>query len=457
MSDVNDTDTESDLFSDMETFDDLISGCTCTAFGRAHNRDCPLNPRFKSRNRPSNVDLDREGQRSKPSCQSLNQRKRSRKKREPLFQPGSYVAVHSTPLKGDHICCRIIECLDKSVAYMYRLCCLNGVISEIFPEKNLRVLTSVTRITLDNWRTTMRVTLKAAQNDPQNVEECNCEWHEAKEVVDLTDPAQISAPPRKTDRVWIRNSLFILQESDRRIIASPSGWLNDNIINASQKLLGQHFPLTNGLEPPTLEQIDGFQSHTEVFLQILNTGNNHWILVSSIGCEKGVVNVYDTFHTELRELPDSTIGTISRLIVTSAPQLTLQMIEVNRHKNSEDCGVLAVAIAFDLLSANAPCIAAYDTGRIRAHLMECLTHSKFSPFPVTGVRSTHDINCLDSMKLDLHCVCRMPELPGDQMAECESCCRWFHRHCVDIPDSVFNSELDVKWLCNTCTRDCQSI
>ena len=27
-----------------------------------------------------------------------------------------------------------------------------------------------------------------------------------------------------------------------RIIASPSGWLNDNIIDASQKLLAQHFP-----------------------------------------------------------------------------------------------------------------------------------------------------------------------------------------------------------------------
>ena len=136
--------------------------------------------------------------------------------------------------------------------------------------------------------------------------------------------------------------------------------------------------------------------------------------MSSIGCEDGEVNVYDTFHTELQELPDSTIRTISRLIVTS-PQLTLKMIEVDRQKNSDDCGVLAVAIA------STPCIAVYDIQRIREHLMECLARSKFSPFPVIWERSTSDINCLDVIQLDVHCVCRLPELPGDKMAECESC------------------------------------
>ena len=45
-------DTASDLLSDMDTFDnDHTSGCTCGAFGRAHNRDCPMNPRSKSGNR----------------------------------------------------------------------------------------------------------------------------------------------------------------------------------------------------------------------------------------------------------------------------------------------------------------------------------------------------------------------------------------------------------------------
>ena len=446
--------TDSDLFSyesDMDVFEyDLISGCNCGAVARAHNRGCPLNPRAtKSSNAASSPFPYRRGQTewgSKTLSQPLSQR-RVRKNREPLFQPGSYVAVHSTRPKGEHLCCRVVECLKKSVAYMYRLCCLKGVVSELFPETNLTGITSKHQIPLDTWRTTTKITMKAAQSDLQNIDVCNCRWQEAKETVDLTESA---ASQHKAGQVWIKNSLYILQESDHRIIASPSGWLNDNIIDASQKLLAQHFPLTHGLQPPTLEQIDGFRAHTEDFLQILNIGDNHWIIVSSIGCEKGVVNVYDTYHTELQELPDSTIRTISRLIVSYSPELTIKMIKVDPQKNSNDCGVLCVAIAFDLLSAEAPCFAAYDSKRIRQHLIDCLTQSCFSPFPVTGERSTSDISCLDSMKLDLHCVCRMPEFPGDKMAECESCGKWYHSHCLDIPESVFDSELDERWLCNTC-------
>ena len=40
--------------------------------------------------------------------------------------------------------------------------------------------------------------------------------------------------------------------------------------------------------------------------------------------------------------------------------------------------------------------------------------------------------------IELHCVCHLPE-EGD-MAECEPCGKWFHRHCVDIPDAVFDTK-----------------
>ena len=63
---------------------------------------------------------------------------------------------------------RVGESLEKNVDYTYRLCCLNGVISEIVSEKNLRAVTSARRIPLDNWR---RVVLKVAQSDPRNIEE----------------------------------------------------------------------------------------------------------------------------------------------------------------------------------------------------------------------------------------------------------------------------------------------
>ena len=36
----------------------------------------------------------------------------------------------------------------------------------------------------------------------------------------------------------------------------------------------------------------------------------------------------------------------------------------------------------------------------------------------------------------LHCSCCMPEEKGDEMAQCDVCHVWYHRHCMDIPSEV---------------------
>ena len=41
-----------------------------------------------------------------------------------------------------------------------------------------------------------------------------------------------------------------------------------------------------------------------------------------------------------------------------------------------------------------------------------------------------------SKTVDLYCSCRMPGESND-MAECDSCHVWYHRHCMDIPSEVF--------------------
>ncbi len=58
--------------------------------------------------------------------------------------------------------------------------------------------------------------------------------------------------PKNIDSVWIDN---LLHESDRNRISGKSdyGWLDDNIISASQKLLAQQFPDIGGLHPGTDE------------------------------------------------------------------------------------------------------------------------------------------------------------------------------------------------------------
>ena len=161
-------------------------------------------------------------------------------------------------------------------------------------------------------------------------------------TVDLCNDSQSMDTPT----VWVQNSLYILHGTDRQR-------LNDKIIHASQMLLTQHFPDTDGLEPPTLEQIQGFQLHSGEFVQLLNVRNSHWIVVSNLGCDKDVVNVYDTMYPSI---PSSTSDTIACLVFCHSATLTIKMVDVDKQSNSSDCGVLSLAIAYDLLCAQAPCV-----------------------------------------------------------------------------------------------------
>ena len=88
--------------------------------------------------------------------------------------------------------------------------------------------------------------MKTTQTNPQNVDG----WHEAAEEEEMVDLTQKPVGGFTASKLWIKNALYILHESDREIIESPTGWLNDKIIDASQKLLAQHFPHTRGLKPP---------------------------------------------------------------------------------------------------------------------------------------------------------------------------------------------------------------
>ena len=94
----------------------------------------------------------------------------------------------------------------------------------------------------------------------------------------------------------------------------------------------------------------------------------------------------------------------------------------------------------------------FDHRMIRQHLVTCLENCRFSRFPVLGDRKSATVK--SSKTIDLHCSCRMPEQPGDEMAECDSCHVWYHRHCMDIPSEVFGDS-EMSWECKACcVSDC---
>ena len=116
----------------------------------------------------------------------------------------------------------------------------------------------------------------------------------------------------------------------KQIILSPSAWLNDSIISAAQTLMLQHFPLMSGLQPPILQHAWGFDVHRGDFVQILHVHNNHWSVVSNIGCEDGVVKYYDSMYPSVSS---KTMQLIASLVFTPASELVVRIMDVGQQSN----------------------------------------------------------------------------------------------------------------------------
>ena len=134
-------------------------------------------------------------------------------------------------------------------------------------------------------------------------------------------------------------------------------------------------------------------------------------------------------------------------MLSRAEKLTVRLMDVRRQSNGFDCGVIAIAFAYDICSGNDPCKIKYDHRSIRQHLADCLEICSISRFQVVGECSTVGIRHIQSV--DLHCSCRLP-VEGDKMAECDVCKSWYHQYCMDIPNSVFGDETEVPWKCKLC-------
>ena len=450
------SDSGSDVSSDVWCLEDDIidmvsmTQCTCGAEGRAHKKDCPMNSRHRYPGRtlfpPPGGDvgispvpdggLEPPGDEAAP--RERGKAPPAKKKKVEKMKVGDYVCIHSGLLGERHLPCRIVRDLGNR----YQLYCPKGVLTNSFSGSELDVPPSkCASIPLHGWRQAPRISLRSLARDVAVTEHCDCSLPEKSEyaiILSSSEDEDVGCG------MWIKNLLYALTHDDQRVVVSPTGWLTDKVIAAAQMLLLQHFPNMLGLQPPTLQEVLGFQVHSREFVQIIHVRNNHWCVVSTVGCENGAVNVYDSLYSSVSS---KTIHLIASMTSSSAAKLVVRMMDVEKQSNGSDCGVLAIAYAFDICSGFNPCRVRFDHRTIRQHLSACLERCQFSRFPVCGERKSASVR--SSKTVDLHCSCRMPEQPGDEMAECDKCHVWYHRHCMDIPSEVFGN-VEVSWQCKAC-------
>ena len=171
-----------------------------------------------------------------------------------------------------------------------------------------------------------------------------------------------------------------------------------------------------------------------VFLQILHTNGNHWVTITSIGCESGTVKMYDSLRMSA-VLSKSVAHQVASILNTHHPQITVDIPEVQQQRGSNDCGLFAIAFATSILKGEDPSSVKYLQSSMRQHLVSCLEKQCMTVFPRQQGRR-RKLNPISVQEIiPVYCLCRLPK--SGRMAECTICGENYHRKCVGIIKKPF--------------------
>ena len=171
-----------------------------------------------------------------------------------------------------------------------------------------------------------------------------------------------------------------LTSHDYDVIESPTGWLENTVIQQAHVLLKKVNPSIQGLQCTSLGVFCNFDQVDGDFIQILHTGGNHWVCVSSIGCEDGVVNLYDSLFRDV--IIDDLELQVQNLLGNNFKKIYLMLAQ--QQPNGSDCGMFAIAFATSLIYTMTPHVPQFHVSQMRPHLLACLKASVITLFPSVG-------------------------------------------------------------------------
>ena len=129
-------------------------------------------------------------------------------------------------------------------------------------------------------------------------------------------------------------------------LQKKSVWLGDYHIDHCQGLLLKQLPGTKGLQNRML-----FRTHDACnvgapdgeFLQILNVSGTHWLCASTVGCDPGIINLFDSLYTG--STTPQLLNELARMIHTDSPEMIINWQQCSKQVGGNDCGLFALTFA----------------------------------------------------------------------------------------------------------------
>jgi hypothetical protein len=251
------------------------------------------------------------------------------------------------------------------------------------------------------------------------------------------EPSKVNQ--QKIGSVWMQFEQYVLTKQDQYRISNGQ-WLSDLHIGLAQRLVAHKFTNINGLQHPVYQWKKVIQQHSAI--QIINISGSHWAVLSTVGCSKSMVNLYDSLYSSISS---DTIKIIAHLFQFESENFSVSMMNVHKQVGTQDCALFAIAYMTSIAYSQDPTTVTYDQDEMRSHILNCFEKKNLLPFPSKERRRKLSSNVLKTETFKIYCYCRLPD-DGSKMVCCDKCEQWHHISCTDFDESNSNA-----WFCKICT------
>ena len=178
-------------------------------------------------------------------------------------------------------------------------------------------------------------------------------------------------------------------------------------------------------------------------MQITCVRGNHWICLSTVGCQPSEVIVYDSLNGRL---DPHTKKLVADIMQSRERHIDIFYADVQHQSGSNDCGLFAIALATSVCYGKDPATSSFKQSNMRSHLFSCIEKGKMEPLPT---RATRRPKLPKTETFPIYCVCRLGD-DGTEMVQCSTCNEWYYVSCVSVPLHISLNSEELLWPCSSC-------